>query len=86
MLAGLGADGQFVAFSEVYTALERGIIDAGVTGGLPGYGQRWYEVSDYLVGPIAGSFVASYVTMNKDRWEELPSDLQKIIKEEGAKN
>jgi len=86
MLAGLGADGQFVAFSEVYTALERGIIDAGVTGGLPGYGQRWYEVSDYLVGPIAGSFVASYVTMNKDRWEELPTDLQKIIKEEGAKS
>ena len=24
--------------------------------------------------------------MNKDRWEELPSDLQKIIKEEGAKS
>ena len=69
MLAGLGADGQFVDFSEVYTALERGIIDAGVTGGLAGYGQRWYEVSDHLIGPIAGSFVASYVTMNKDRWE-----------------
>jgi len=86
MLAGLGADGQFVAFSEVYTALERGILDAGVTGGLPGHGQRWYEVSDYLVGPIAGSFVASYVTMNKDRWEELPADLQAIIKEEGAKS
>ena len=86
MLAGLGADGQFVAFSEVYTALERGILDAGVTGGLPGHGQRWYEVSDYLVGPIAGSFVASYVTMNKERWEELPADLQAIIKEEGAKS
>ena len=24
--------------------------------------------------------------MNKDRWEELPSNLQKIIKEEGAKS
>jgi C4-dicarboxylate-binding protein DctP len=75
-----------VAFSEVYTALERGIIDAGVTGGLPGFGQRWYEVADYLVGPIAGSFVASYVTMNGDRWNELPAELQAIIKEEGAKS
>lgn len=85
MLSGLGAEGQFVAFAEVYTSLERGILDAGVTGGLPGYGLRWFEVSDYLVGPIAGSFVASYVTMNKTRWEELPPDLQVIIKEEGAK-
>jgi len=86
MIAGLGGEGQFVAFSEVYTALERGIIDAGVTGGLPGYGQRWYEVSDYLVGPIAGSFVAAYVTMNGDRWAELPPEYQKIIKEEGVKS
>lgn len=85
MISGLGGEGQFVAFSEVYTALERGIIDAGVTGGLPGYGQRWYEVSDYLVGPIAGSFVASYVTMNGPRWEELPADFQTIILEEGIK-
>ena len=38
---GMGADAQFIAFSEVYTALERGIIDAGVTGSTPGYGQRW---------------------------------------------
>jgi TRAP-type C4-dicarboxylate transport system substrate-binding protein len=86
MIAGLGGEGQFVAFSEVYTALERGIIDAGVTGGLPGYGQRWYEVSDYLVGPIAGSFVAAYVTMNGDRWAELPAEYQTIILEEGIKS
>jgi TRAP-type C4-dicarboxylate transport system substrate-binding protein len=86
MLTGLGSDGQFVAFAEVYTALERGILDAGITGGLPGYGQRWYEVADYLIGPIAGSFVASYVTMNGDRWNELPADLQAIILEEGRKS
>ena len=86
MLAGLGAEGQFVAFSEVYTALERGILDAGITGSIPAFGQRWYEVTDYIIGPIAGSFVASYVTMNKDRWEELPADLQTILKEEGAKS
>ena len=48
---GMGADAQFIAFSEVYTALERGIIDAGVTGSTPGYGQRWYEVAGYLNGP-----------------------------------
>ena len=41
LAAGLGAEGQFVAFSEVYTALERGVLDAGVTGSTPAYGQKW---------------------------------------------
>jgi len=36
LVAGLGGEGQFIAFSEVYTALERGILDAGVTGSTPG--------------------------------------------------
>ena len=40
LIRGLGADAQFVAFVEVYTALERGILDAGVTGGSAGFGQR----------------------------------------------
>ena len=34
---GVGAQAQFVAFSEVYTALERGILDCGVTGRRPGF-------------------------------------------------
>ena len=32
---GMGAEAQFVAFAEVYTALERGILDCGVTGADP---------------------------------------------------
>ena len=42
-ISGMGGEAQFVAFAEVYTALERGILDAGVTGATSGYGQRWYE-------------------------------------------
>jgi len=86
MLSGLGADGQFVAFAEVYTSLERGILDAGITASDAGFGQRWYEVVDYLVGPIVGSIGISYITINGDRWNELPADLQAIVMEEGQKN
>ena len=81
---GLGGEGQFMAFAEVYTALERGILDAGVTGGHAGFGQRWYEVTKYLVGP-AISMPMGFETMNKDVWEGIPADLQNIIIEEGAK-
>ena len=83
LLAGLGAEGQFVAFADVYTALERGVLDAGITGGTPGYGQRWYEVTDYLYGPIVGSIGVTYVTVNSEKWGALSAENQAILKEVG---
>ena len=83
LLAGLGAEGQFVAFADVYTALERGVLDGGVTGGTPGYGQRWYEVTEYLYGPIVGSIGVTYVTVNGEKWGELTEENRRILKEVG---
>ena len=83
LLAGLGAEGQFVAFADVYTALERGVLDAGITGGTPGYGQRWYEVTDFLYGPIVGSVGVTYVTVNGEKWAEISPANQQILKEVG---
>ena len=84
LLSGLGATGQFVAFADVYTALERGVLDAGITGGTPGYGQRWYEVTDYLYGPIVGSVGVTYITVNGDKWRQLSAENRAILKEVGA--
>ena len=81
LISGMGGDPQFVAFSEVYTALERGILDGAVTCGPCGAGLRWFEVADYLNGPIV-SLAVTYITVNKDRWDEIPADLQAIMKEE----
>ena len=82
---GMGADAQFIAFSEVYTALERGIIDAGVTGSTPGYGQRWYEVAGYLNGPLK-SLLSTNNIVNAEVWDSIPPDLQQIFIEEGTKS
>ena len=84
-IEGMGADAQFVAFAEVYAALERGILDAGVTGASPGYSQRWYEVTDYMNGRLY-SFNAGPNVMNETVWSSIPEDLQQIILEEGARN
>lgn len=83
-IAGMGGDPQFVAFTEVYTALERDIIEAGVTGSDAAYRQRWYEVVSYLNGPLT-SWPTSYNIINGGVWESIPKDLQEIIKEEAAK-
>ena len=84
-IEGMGAEAQFIAFSEVYTALERGILDAGVTGSTPGYGQRWYEVSSYLNGPLK-SLLSTNNIVNAEVWDRIPPDLQQIFIEEGTKS
>ena len=81
----MGANAQAMAFAEVYTALERGILDAGVTGANPGLSQRWYEVTDYMNGRLY-SFNSTTNVVNKDVWDGIPADLQQILLEEGAKH
>ena len=84
-IIGMGGDAQFMAFTEVYTALERGVIDAGVTGGGAAWGQRWYEVTKYINGPLT-SWPSSLNMINSDVWDKIPEDMQKILIEEGAKS
>ena len=83
-LGGMGAEAQFVGFADVYTALKQGIIDAAVTRPDAAFGQRWYEVVDYMNGPLT-SFLATHNVVNADVWEAIPADLQQILVEEGAK-
>ena len=82
---GFGADAQFVAFAEVYTALERGILDCGVTVAFAAHAQRWYEVTDYMVGPLSSQLLNT-VIVNRDVWDGLPPDIQQILLEEGARH
>ncbi len=81
----MGAEAQAMAFAEVYTALERGILDAGVTGANPGLSQRWYEVTEYMNGRLY-SFNATIAVINGEVWDSIPADLQQILIEEGAKH
>lgn len=81
----MGADARFIEYAEVYTSLERGIMDAAVTGANPGFWQRWYEVADYMSGPLY-NFNSTASAINKEVWESIPADLQQILIEEGAKH
>ena len=83
-LGGMGAQPEFVPFGEVYDALKQGSLDAGATSPWSAYGQRWYEVADYMNGPLV-RWVPLPNLVNPDVWERMPSDLQRILVEEGAR-
>ena len=85
LIDAMGAEALFMSPSEVHTGLERGILDAAVTCGSCGASLGWFEVADHLVGPLVALGV-TYISINEDRWNEIPDDMQAIILEEGAAN
>jgi TRAP-type C4-dicarboxylate transport system substrate-binding protein len=78
----LGMEAVSIPFAEVYTALERGTVDAALTGTYSGFSLKWYEVSKYLVevnhGPVLGIALVS-----KRSWDKLPPDQQAALREAG---
>lgn len=78
----LGAAPVTMGVGEVYSALQRGTVD-GAMGGLGGaVGLKHYEVTNHLFAPMGalGTLIHAYV-MNKDKFESLPPDLQKVVME-----
>lgn len=81
----LGATGVTMSFSEVPQALQRGVVDCGITGSLSGYSAGWGEVSKYIYPlPVGGwDYTIGVISMNT--WEKLSTEqqdkLQALIKD-----
>ena len=84
IIEGLGAEALFIPPGADYLALQNGTVDVGTTGALLAVGGRYYEIADYMAGPVIGFGYTTNV-INGDKWESIPADLQQIILEEGAK-
>ncbi len=69
--------------TEVYTALERGRIEATDWGTLGMNDQLGYgKIAPYAIYPGIHSMPASDVTIKLDIWERLPGDLQQVLLDE----
>lgn len=80
----LGASPVFIAFPEVYSALQKGVIDAAYGGVTWAAAYKWEEVGRHVVKvdfglPPTGLFV------NKKAFDALPPDLQEIVVKAGKK-
>lgn len=65
-----------MSFGEVPQALQRGVIDCAVTGGLSGYSAGWGEVSNYLYPLQIGGWDYVVTAMNLDTWNSFSKDEQ----------
>ena len=74
----LGMEPVAITFAEVYTALERGTVDAALTGSYPAFAVKLYEVAKYIVdvnhGPNSGVLVVS-----KRTWDRLTPEVKAVM-------
>lgn len=79
----LGAEPVSLPVAEVYTALERGTVDAAITGTIAGFSLKWWEVTKYLVDLQIGPVMIAMV-VSKRTWDKLPADVRKVLEDVGA--
>ena len=77
-MTALGATAVSIPIADVYSALERGVIDGCVTGPEIAAGFKYHEVvqhvTDLMLGPGAG-----YCVVSEKAWRSLPADYHKAL-------
>ncbi len=74
----LGANPQVMAFSEVYHALQTGVVDGTENPPSNLYTQKMYEVQKYVTMSDHG-YLGYAVIVNKKFWDGLPPDIRKTL-------
>ncbi len=77
----LGANPQVMAFSEVYQALQTGVVDGTENPSSNFFTQKMHEVQKYLTVSEHG-YLGYAVIVNKKFWDNLPADVRTQL--EGA--
>lgn len=80
IFAELGASPIVMDFTEIFTALETGIIDGADASGLSNnVGLGLYDLVSHATYPGFHSMPSDHLAIRKDVWDGLPEDIQRII-------
>jgi len=80
MFQAYGANPSPMAFSEVFVALQTGVMDGQENPLIQIYSAKFQEVQKYL--SLSGHvYTPAYITTGKKRWESLPADVRKVLEE-----
>jgi len=76
----LGANPQVLAFSEVYQAMQTGVVDGGENTPSNVFTQKMHEVQKHLTVSDHG-YIGYAVIVNKKFWDGLPPDIRSALEE-----
>lgn len=84
LLAALGASPVVLPPSEIYSALEKGVVDGAAWPVIGALDYRWYEVAKYILRPAFGTGIYP-IFMNLTAWKKLTDAQRKLLLDEGRK-
>ena len=80
MFKAYGANPSPMSLSEVFTALQTGVMDGQENPLIQIYSQKFQEVQKYL--SMSGHvYTPAYVTVGTKKWKKLPKDVRKILEQ-----
>src|SRR3970040_2016437 len=80
MFQAYGANPSPMAFSEVFVALQTGVMDGQENPLIQIYSAKFQEVQKYL--SLSGHvYTPAYITTGKKRWESLTAEVRKILEQ-----
>ncbi len=68
-----------IAFGELYSALEKGTVDAAMTSATNAEPMKFFEVSKFLDYWYLAGAAQEWVVVNQKVWDALPKDLQQVV-------
>jgi TRAP-type C4-dicarboxylate transport system substrate-binding protein len=81
---GLGGTPVSITFAEVVPALQKGVADCALTGTLPAYSAKWWQVITHNIRLRLG-YIGSFLAVRNDVWNDMSDETHQIFKEELAK-
>lgn len=82
MIRALGGSPVVLSGGQVYTALQKGVIDGAAWGLTGAFDFKWYEVSKYLAEPNFGQ-VGLMIFMNLRKWKSLTDGERALLAAQG---
>lgn len=69
-----------IAYNEMVSAAQRGVIDGMITGGYTGVSMNFWDANQkYAVVDLGLDYIPFITGVSKKAWDALPADLQKIV-------
>jgi TRAP-type C4-dicarboxylate transport system substrate-binding protein len=79
MVRALGGAPVSIPFGEVYTALQRGVVDGAVTSATNAEPMKFFEVSRFINYWYFSGASLEWLAVNRKAWDALPADLQAAV-------
>lgn len=78
-LDGVGATGITMQYGEIAQALQRGVLDCAIAGGIPGYAAGWGAIANHLYPIPVGGWAYVLTAMNMETWNKFSKEEQEKL-------